>query len=179
MTKEQINSYTMRISQANTSALAVILYELVITYIEEALENYGRLKQPGANRDNGNVDCEEEMKELQESYDRSLVQAQNYLQELMSMSRMDSEVAADTMSLYLFISKQILMSKVKCQPIHLEECLTYLNRLLISFREMSKRDYDSPIMENTQQVYAGLTYGKGTLNEMYVNGNEARRGFMA
>ena len=179
MTKEQINSYTMRISQANTSALAVILYELVIAYIEEALENYGRLNQPGTNRDDGNVDCEEEMKEWQESYDRSLVQAQNYLQELMSMSRMDSEVAADTMSLYLFISKQILMSRVKCQPVHLEECLTYLNRLHISFREMSKTDYDSPIMENTQQVYAGLTYGKGYLNESLDPMENINRGLKA
>ena len=34
-------------------------------------------------------------------------------------------------------------------------------------------------MSNTQQVYAGLTYGRGSLNEMYVDPNQASRGFRA
>lgn len=34
-------------------------------------------------------------------------------------------------------------------------------------------------MQNTQQVYAGLTYGRGTLNEVFMNPNEYARGFKA
>jgi len=30
-----------------------------------------------------------------------------------------------------------------------------------------------------QQVYAGLTYGKGTLNETYLNAQDYNRGFNA
>ena len=51
-------------------------------------------------------------------------------------------------------------------------------KLLIGYKKVSEEDTSGPVMKNTQQVYAGLTYGRGTLNEMYVNGNEARRGFM-
>mgnify|MGYP006396758819 CR=1 FL=1 len=40
MTKEQINEYTIRITQANTSALAVIAYELEIEFIKVALISY-------------------------------------------------------------------------------------------------------------------------------------------
>lgn len=169
MTKEQMSTYTMRISQANTSALAVILYEIVIDYIQEAVDTYDEMLRDEKINDVA----------LHEKYEKALVQAQNFLQELISMSRIDSKVAADTMSIYLFVNKQILMSIVKKQPVHLVECLSYLQRLLQSFREMSKTDYDSPIMENTQQVYAGLTYGKGYLNESLDPMGNINRGLKA
>jgi flagellar protein FliS len=161
MTKEQIRSYTMQISQANTSTLAVIIYDIVITCIKEAVHVY------------------EESGPQDDEYERSLVQAQNFLQELIAMSRMDSKVAADVMSLYLFIDKQILLSIVKRHPVNLEECLSYLERLQSSFQEICKTDYDSPIMENTQQVYAGLTYGKGYLTESIDPMGSTTRGLKA
>jgi flagellar protein FliS len=34
-------------------------------------------------------------------------------------------------------------------------------------------------MKNTGQLYAGLTYGKGVLNETYVDPNQQNRGFLA
>lgn len=36
MTKELKQEYTLRITQANKTQLAVILYEMTITYLEEA-----------------------------------------------------------------------------------------------------------------------------------------------
>ena len=40
MTKEQVSTYTMRISQANVSALAVIIYDMVLDYMDEGMEYY-------------------------------------------------------------------------------------------------------------------------------------------
>ena len=145
MTKEQINTYTMRITQANTSGLAVVLYDMVLDYINESREPY----------ENGET----------EEYERKLQQAQAGLQQLMQMSKMDTQVGCDVMSLYLFIDRQLLMSIVKRQPVHLTESIEYLNRLRAAFQEIHQADTDAPLMQNTQQVYAGLTYGRGYLNE--------------
>lgn len=35
-----------------------------------------------------------------------------------------------------------------------------------SFEQVAKEDHSGPVMEHSQQLYAGLTYGKGTLNEV-------------
>ena len=40
MTKELKQEYTLRITQANKTQLAVILYEMTITYLEEASRAY-------------------------------------------------------------------------------------------------------------------------------------------
>ena len=145
MTKEQINTYTMRITQANASGLAVVLYDMVLDYIMESQQAY----------ENGEP----------EEYERKLRQAQAGLQQLMQMSKMDTQIGCDVMSLYLFIDRQILLSIVKRQPVHLTESIRYLNRLREAFRTISQADMDAPLMQNTQQVYAGLTYGRGYLNE--------------
>lgn len=159
MTKDQISSYTMRISQANTAQLALILYEVIIDSIKDAESEYEQGDSEG--------------------FERDLVQAQNFLQELISMSRMDSKVAADTVSIYLFVNHELLMSLVKMKPVNLKECLTYLESLQSSFQAIAKTDTDGPLMENTQQVYAGLTYGKGYLNESMDPMTNSNRGFQA
>ena len=159
MTKEQISSYTMRISQANTAQLALILYEIIIGSVEDALFNFE--------------------KNDMDSFEHDVVQAQNFLQELISMSRMDSKTAADTMSIYLFVDHELLMSLVKKQPANLTECLGYLKSLQKSFVTIAETDTDGPLMENTQQVYAGLTYGKGYLNESMDPMGNPNRGFQA
>lgn len=176
MTREELNAYTMRITQANTSELAVILYEITIKYLKEAIQIYEeKMKVPAETPAEAKLHAEEP----ENAFETALVRAQNFLQELMSMSRTDSKVAADVMSLYLFIDRQLLMSIVKRQPVNLKECLDYLERLQSSFQEISKRDYDAPIMENAQQVYAGLTYGKGCLTESLDPMGNPNRGLKA
>ena len=47
------------------------------------------------------------------------------------------------------------------------------------FDGIKMQDTSGPVMQNVQQVYAGLTYGKGTLNETYLNVQDYNRGFQA
>lgn len=159
MTREQISTYTMRISQANTSALAVVLYDIILDTVEEGLQHY-------------------EHGELAD-FEASMQRAQIFLQELMAMSKMDTQTGCDVMALYLFIDKQFLMSYVKRKPVNLTKCIGFLRKLRSSFVEISKRDYDAPLMEHVQQVYAGLTYGKGYLNESRDPMKEQNRGLQA
>lgn len=159
MTREQIQTYTRRVSQANVSGLAVILYDMTIDYLEEGRKHYEE-ESPGR-------------------FELCMKQAQSALQELMGMSRVQSQTGVDLMQLYLFIDRQILMSIVKQMPVNVEECIGYLKRLRTSFQVISEQDQDAPLMERTQQVYAGLTYGKGCLNEVRDPLEETTRGLQA
>jgi flagellar protein FliS len=51
--------------------------------------------------------------------------------------------------------------------------------LLEGFKGIRKEDNYGNVMKNTGQLYAGLTYGKGVLNETYVDPNQQNRGFLA
>ena len=52
-----------------------------------------------------------------------------------------------------------------------------MRRLYGAFVEAAKQDQSEPVMKNTQQVYAGMTYARCALNEDFVdNGNQ--RGFL-
>ena len=60
----------------------------------------------------------------------------------------------------------------------LESCERMLTMLRKSFYEVSKTDDSAPLMQNTQQVYAGLTYSNGGgASEMLDAG--ANRGYKA
>ena len=55
-----------------------------------------------------------------------------------------------------------------------------LRKLGDSFREVAKTDESKPVMENTQRVYAGITYGRGLdLDETLVAPAMESRGFRA
>ena len=64
--------------------------------------------------------------------------------------------------------------KFKLEPI--ENIKTIVLKLEEAYKEAAKTDNSPAIMGNTQQVYAGLTYGRGTLNESMGNPLE-NRGF--
>ena len=59
----------------------------------------------------------------------------------------------------------------------LEEAEKIMRRLYHSFAEAAKSDTSAPIMSNTQQIYAGMTYGRNQLNENDMN-YDNQRGFL-
>ena len=66
------------------------------------------------------------------------------------------------------------MSVIKNDGSALASCIKLLGSLKESFEKLAAQDESGPAMSNTQSVYAGLTYGKGTLNESMSSDN---RGF--
>jgi flagellar protein FliS len=50
--------------------------------------------------------------------------------------------------------------------------------LYTSFEQVARLDKSAPLMQNTQQVYAGMTYGRNSLNEN-LSGADTNRGFLA
>ena len=159
MDKEAIRAFTARITQASRSELVVILYEITLAKIEEAIKAF--------NENNPDI------------YEKELKGAQRCVSELMACLDFRYKISYNLMSLYIYVSKQIISALMKRDPITLQYAKSVMQKLLTGFEEVSKNDNSGPLMKNTQQLYAGLTYGKGTLNETYINPNNKSRGFIA
>ena len=159
MKKEAIKAFTARITQASKSELIVILYEMVLEELAEAKEAYTA----------GNPVV----------FDKELKAAHRYVNELIVALDFHYEVSYDLVSLYLFVNKRIITAIIKQNPISLDSAQSILTKLLNGFEGISKEDNSGPVMRNTQQLYAGLTYGKGKLNETYIDPSNRSRGFIA
>lgn len=159
MNKETIQSFTARITQASRSELVVIMYEMTLAKIEEAIKSY---------HDNDIS-----------SFDKALKSAQKYVNELIVALDYRYKLSYDLLSLYLYTNKHIITAIVKQNPLTLQNAKAILKRLLAGFEEISRSDTSGPMMRNTQQLYAGLTYGKGTLNETFIDPRNNNRGFIA
>ena len=59
----------------------------------------------------------------------------------------------------------------------LDSAESVIGKLSSAFHEIASQDDSEAVMENTQQIVAGLTYGKGTLNEADMSAGN--RGFLA
>ena len=159
MNKETIQFFTARITQASKSELVVILYEMALAQIEEAEKSYQE----------NNLS----------NFDKELKSAQKYVSELMAALDYRYKISYDLLSLYLYTSKHIITAIVKQNPLTLQYAKTILTKLLSGFEVVSKADISGPMMRNTQQLYAGLTYGKGALNETFIDPSNKSRGFIA
>jgi flagellar protein FliS len=160
MTKESIQEYSTRVTQANSSQLVVILFELILNHINDANENHA----------NGDV----------KGYEKDLRKAQSFLNELMGSLDYQYEISYQLMSLYMYVNRVLAEAIFNREENKLFSAETVIDRLLTAYREVAKQDFSEPLMGNTQQIHAGFTYGKGSrLNEVLVNVNEANRGFRA
>lgn len=159
MTKEEVQNFSMRITQASRSELVVIMYEVILCDIKSAKEAL--------------------QAENREEFEKSLMHAGRFVNELMASLNFSISLSYRLMSLYIYAHRQITMAKAKKSEELLNVVTGIFEKLLVGYQKVSEEDMTGPMMQNTQQVYAGLTYGKGYLNEMYVNGNEAKRGYIA
>ncbi|HBA96674.1 MAG TPA: flagellar protein FliS [Lachnospiraceae bacterium] len=158
MDNEQIREYTARISQANRSGLVNIVYELFAYSIDRAGQAF---------------DADD--KDTAVKY---LKKAQECVCELKRNLNFHYEISYNLASLYRYVHEQIIASITKRKPVNFDIINKIMGDLQSAFIEVSKQDTSGAVMQNTQKVYAGLTYGRGKLNEVFMNGNERSRGFV-
>lgn len=155
MTSEAKKEFTIRISQANKSGLIVILYEMYLAYLEDAINN----------PDDRAV------------FREGIRKARGCINELMNSLDFTYELSYLLLRLYIYVNKEMAAADVRGSSEQLLACRKIIEELLSAYREVSRLDTSAPVMENTQTVYAGLTYGKGKLTESL--SNEGNRGFLA
>ena len=159
MKKELIQDFSLRISQASKTELIVIMYDIILEDIKAAKEAL--------------------LEKNSEGYTHELKHAGRIVNELMSALDYTYPVSYQLMSLYIFLNKQLIDAGREQDGKMLDDAADILETLREGFSSISALDYSGPLMQNTQQVYAGLTYGRGTLNETCLDPSQRSRGFMA
>ena len=159
MTQEQKKGYQVRIMEANRGELVVIIYELFLLSLEDARTAFKK------------GESEEGI--------RYVKKAEGFLQELMGSLDRRYEIAEHLMRLYRYVYEQLIFSVLRKKIVNDETVCFVMGRLKDAFSEVAKKDNSEPLMEHTQKIYAGLTYGKNSLNEVLLSGDEMSHGFQA
>mgnify|MGYP003090220419 FL=1 len=160
MKAESVKIFTRRITSANKSEIIVIIYDIIE-------ENLALAKKALAEGDG-------------ETYRNEIKQAISFVKELLVSLDMNYEVSKNLASLYIYVSRCLNFALVSGKKEEIEAAEKVLRKLGDSFREVAKTDESKPVMENTQRVYAGITYGRGLdLDETLVAPAMESRGFRA
>lgn len=145
MTKECKQQFTLRISRANSTEMIVILYEMMLCYLEE---------------------CEEALKtENKEGFREGLRKSRGCLNELMTSLHMEYEPASELLQLYMFCLKRLAHAELKKDVLILDEVKRIIGPLHDAYQQIAPQNTQGPVMNNSQTVYAGLTYGRNSLTE--------------
>ena len=144
MKKEDKQRFTLRITQANPTELVVILYEMLLGYLEDAEEAAGN--------------------DMQLFHDAAR-KARGCLNELMGSLHMEYEPAPALMQLYMYCIRRLALGEARCDMGMLEEIRRVIVPLRDAYGQIAGQNGAGPVMNNSQTVYAGLTYGRNTLTE--------------
>ena len=147
--------FTRRISQCNRGELIVIMYDIAFAYMDEA-------KQAHANKQ-------------YEEYKQAINRAQNAVDTLIKALDFKYEISKELHKLYVYAKNSLAKAIYQNRIDGIIDAENILKRLYTSFCEAAKSDTSGPLMRNTQQVYAGMTYGRNSLNETCFEDNH--RGF--
>ncbi len=147
--------FQRRLSQCNKGEMIVIMYDICMAYIDEAKHQHECLDY--------------------ENYKESIRQGQKTLDMMMGALDFRYEISAELYRLYQ-VSKNLLEKAIYQNRLEgLEEAQRILMPLYEAFCQVAKTDTSAPLMQNVQKVYAGMTYGRSSMEEIVDNNN---RGFL-
>lgn len=154
MDKEQVLDYNRKLTQASSSELVVITYELMERNLEEATRYF------------------QEAEFLR--YRSAIKKARALLGELITSLDLQYDISAQLLRIYLFMNRSLLRADLRNDMTEIPRICEMIRKLRESFVEVAKSDRSGPVMENAQQVYVGMTYSKGSLNEDIYTANMNR-----
>lgn len=148
MKKEDKQRFTLRITQANPTQLVVILYEMMLCYLEDAGQA-----------------LEEKSGKEPDEFREAVRKARGCLNELMNSLNLQYEPAPALMQLYLFCLRRLALGEQRRDARILDEIRRVIEPLQEAYGKVAELNSAGPVMRNSQSVYAGLTYGRNTLTE--------------
>ena len=98
------------------------------------------------------------------TYLQTIGQARRAMQELIECFSKEDPLGRNVIAILRFIYGKLVRSEV-------------VDDLRVGFVHLHELDNEGAVMQNVHQVYAGLTYGKGTLNESIQGVNYEKRGY--
>lgn len=145
MKDELKKEFTRRIAQATPVSMITILYDMTLVYLEDAEAELA------ADRKKGFV--------------QEIHRAQDCVMELLNSLNMKYEPAGALRELYLYMHREFAAAILAFSKEPVQQPKSILTRLRDAYLELEKTGSFEPVMDNTQQIYAGLTYGKNSLVE--------------
>lgn len=156
MTSEKKQIFTRRVTQANRTQLAVVVYDIFLEYISDALNAHNE------------GDAEE--------FALSMQMAMECIYEMRSALDFKYALAKNLFAIYNYAERELAGNLFKNRTDNLEELKKMFTSLRDAYDTISKNDTSEPLMDNIQDIYAGFTYGKTDVNENLIN-YDAERGF--
>lgn len=137
--------YVAKIANASPLKLVIINFEIILDYLEESIKVINNEKE----------------------FDFNILKARQFLSELRASIDMQYEISSYLLTLYNYADMKIARFLFSKNIDDLEPALKVLKNIMSGFEEIESKEEDkTAIMENTDSIYAGLTYGKdGKLNE--------------
>lgn len=158
MTDEKKQEFTLKITRANRTGLTVIVYEIALEYIQEAIE-YGQSKET-------------------EQYIRAIRNASACMEKLKETLDFSYAVSGTLLHFYISIKKQMAKAIASLRTEDLELVIYGIEEMKRAFEEVAAQDDSAPFYENREEISAGYTYGKSGVN-VNPNAGSASRGFLA
>lgn len=158
MNAEKKQEFTRRIVQSNRSGLVIVMYDMLNVYMDEAQNAHAM----------GDY----------EDFKKSLRHADRVVAELAEALDFTYPLAGELYALYTFLRKSLMSGIVKNDTQGIMDAKRVLNPLHAAFIKVAEQDTSEPLMRNTQQVYAGITYGKENLKESFQEPDTSRGFFV-
>lgn len=159
MTKDQIQIYTRKIVESNSTGIIAILFDIYEAYSDDAKAAFEK---------NDVATATEELKKATE-----------VISHLKNDLVFKYDISTELYALYDFCQRSISKSIYKGNVEGLLESDSIMSKLAVSFKKIAEKDSEKPVMKNSQHVIAGYTYGRNSLNEMVSDGTYGPRGFYA
>ena len=154
MTAEQKKEFTRKITQANPTELIVILYDISLVYVNEAISFMEEGKMEDA--------------KIQASF------AKRCIEEMINNLHFEYDLATVLHRIYLSMKKSLRDGILDEKKEHLSSVRDNLITLRNAYAQIAPQDKSAPVMGHTQTVVAGLTYGKHSLNESLAHESSSR-----
>lgn len=153
MKKDRIEYFTGKLTSGNMVGIICTMYEIFFEYIEEAKSG-----------DSINLEA--------------VRKANKVLDHLREALDFKFDISYELFSIYDYCQRQLSKAMYKNEKEPLEHATKLIKKLYEAFVVVEK-EVGSPdsAMQNSQQVTAGMTYGRNDLNEVIDNNNN--RGFLA
>jgi len=145
---EKKKEFTLRITQANTVELIIVLYEMTICYIDDVI-NFSHADNNSVANPMNNIE-----------YQNSIRRANNCIEELMNNLHYEYSLAKNLKEIYLYMKKQLRLASVTGNTEELIAVKKQLNTLKSAYESVKSSDGSRPIMSNTQTVLMGMTYDR-------------------
>jgi len=142
-----------RVANANAAQLVEIVFEGLIDTIKESI---AAIESDDANK-----------------LKKSIYKCREILAELLSTVEGQTEMAQNLRSMYVFLNKLITEGEIEKDVVKLEKAVKIVMPLYEAWGELGAKETAVVADVKGPSIMAGLTYGKGQLND-YVLNNESR-----